>query len=184
MDSHRNLLETGECCISIISDWFIERVFPVISASWGAWDEKLEANMYYRAANYTSTNTPHGTSEWAISGLTAAPSKLVKPTHVAESAFSAECKLYSKQEILSPKTGLRSAMLVLVEVVQWHVRKDMIDESQATVDVKLLRPVWRGGGITYGSAFSGFELPRPERFGAVRERGEIEEFVKAKVEGQ
>lgn len=24
VDTHRNLLETGECCISIISDWFIE----------------------------------------------------------------------------------------------------------------------------------------------------------------
>lgn len=138
----------------------------------------------FRAANYTSTNSPHGTSEWAISGLTAAPSKLVKPTYVAESAFSAECRLYSKQEILSPNSGNRSAMLVLVEVVQWHVRSDAIDDEQTTVDIQALRPIWRAGGITYGNTFRGFDLPRPERFGLVRQREGMEKFIAPKVDGQ
>jgi flavin reductase (DIM6/NTAB) family NADH-FMN oxidoreductase RutF len=144
----------------------------------------VKVNNPPRAANYTSSNTPHGISEWGISGLTASPSTLITPTFVAESAFSAECKLYSQQEILSSKTGMRSAMLVLVEVVQWHVRADAIDERRESVNIEKLRPMWRAGGITYGNAMSGFELPRPERWGLVSQREGVEKFVKEKVEGQ
>jgi hypothetical protein len=75
-------------------------------------------------------------------------------------------------------------MLVLVEVVQWHVRKDIIDDKEATVDIEKLRPVWRAGGITYGVANRGFELPRPEAWRDVRGREGVEEFVRGKVEGQ
>lgn len=75
-------------------------------------------------------------------------------------------------------------MLVLVEVVQWHVRKDAIDDEKTTVDIKALRPVWRAGGITYGSTFRGFELPRPDRFGAVRQREAIEKFIAPKLDNQ
>ncbi|RDW71583.1 flavo protein-like protein oxygenase [Coleophoma cylindrospora] len=161
-DTVENLLETGECCISIISDWFIE------------------------AANYTSTNTPRGVSEFALAGLHASPAMIVKPSYVSEAAFSIECKLYSQQEIFSRRTGQRNAVMVLVEAVQFHVRKEAIDPKLETVKIEMLRPVWRAGGITYGTAFSGFELPRPEAFGAVRLAKKLDErgFVKSKVEGQ
>lgn len=74
--------------------------------------------------------------------------------------------------------GTRTATLVLVEAVVWHVREDLVakDPAKATADMKLLRPVWRGGGITYGTCFQGFELPRPETWRKVKEQ---EEFVKA-----
>jgi hypothetical protein len=169
-------LDTGELCISLISDWFIEYVD--ISR------ELFQKLTEPRAANYTSTNAPPGTSEWALSGLHASPSKIVKPTFVAESAFSIECKLVSKQEITSPKTGQRSAMLIIVEAVQWHARKDMINEEQSIVDLKAFRPVWRAGGITYGTAFQGFELPRPEAFRIAREKEEVKKLVAPKVDGQ
>ncbi|RDW82924.1 flavo protein-like protein oxygenase [Coleophoma crateriformis] len=161
-DTVQNLLETGECCISIVSDWFIE------------------------AANYTSTNTPRGVSEFALAGLHASPALVVKPSYVAEAAFSIECKLYSQQEIFSRRTGQRNAVMVLVEAVQFHVRKEAIDPKLETVKIDMLRPVWRAGGITYGTAFSGFELPRPDAFGGVRLAKKLDErgFVKSKVEGQ
>lgn len=73
-----------------------------------------------RAAIYTSTNAPPGTSEWSLSGLHPLPSILIKPTYVAESAFSVECKLVSKQEIRSPVTGERTAVLCIVEAVQFQ----------------------------------------------------------------
>jgi flavin reductase (DIM6/NTAB) family NADH-FMN oxidoreductase RutF len=145
-DSLNNVLATGEMCISIISDWFLE------------------------AANFTSVNTPPQMSEWPLAGLHPVPSKLVKPPHAAESAFSMECKLHSSIPILSKMDlgddGLpvRTATLVLVEAVMYHVREDVIDKKLETLDIAKLRPVWRGGGITYGSCFGGWETPRPEAF--------------------
>jgi flavin reductase (DIM6/NTAB) family NADH-FMN oxidoreductase RutF len=138
----------------------------------------------HRAANYTSTNCPPTVSEWALSGLHASPSKIVKPTFVSESAFSIEAKLVSSQQFNSPTTGGRSCTLVVVEAVQWHVRADAVDADRAIVDMGVLRPVWRAGGITYGTVEKGFELPRPEAFRLARERDGVEELIASKVEGQ
>jgi len=141
-----------------------------------------------RAANYTSTNAPPGASEWALSGLHALRSNVVRPTYVAESAFSIECKLFSKQQIDSPKTGERSAMLCIVEAVQFHVREEALiggkDGDRCTVDIAKLRPVWRGGGITYGTALGGFEIPRPEACRVDREKESVKGLIRRKIEGQ
>jgi flavin reductase (DIM6/NTAB) family NADH-FMN oxidoreductase RutF len=158
-DSLRNLLETKELCISIVSDWFLE------------------------AANFTSVNAPPRISEWQLSGLTAKKSRVVKPSFVGEAAFSIECKLhsihtiYSKTVVDTDGNAVRSATLALVEAVMFHVREDAIDEKRETVDIKILRPVWRGGGITYGSCFGGWETPRPEPFRRLRESKTIRDLL-------
>jgi flavin reductase (DIM6/NTAB) family NADH-FMN oxidoreductase RutF len=77
-DSLRNVLETKEACISLVSDSFIE------------------------AANATSINTPPHISEWPLSGLHPCVGRLVKPLYALESAFSIELKYHSHQEIISP----------------------------------------------------------------------------------
>lgn len=117
-----------------------------------------------RAANLTSINTPPHISEWDLSKLTPAQGLIVKPPFVRESPFSVECKLHSKQEIISKITGKRTATLVLAEIVQFHVWKDALSSDQATVDPSKLRPIFRAGGITYGTCLRGFELPRPEAY--------------------
>jgi flavin reductase (DIM6/NTAB) family NADH-FMN oxidoreductase RutF len=158
-DSLNNVLATGEMCISIISDWFLE------------------------AANFTSVNTPPHISEWDLAGLHPTPSKLVKPPHAAESAFSMECKVHSSIPILS-KTDVGgdgkpvgTATLVLVEAIMYHVREDVIDEKRETIDIAKLRPVWRGGGITYGSCFGGFETERPEAFRKLLETERVKNIM-------
>lgn len=150
-DSLRNLEEVGECCISITSDWFLE------------------------AANFTSVNTARHISEWPLSGLHQVKSEMVKPPYVAESAFTMECKFHSSMPIFSKTEGddegkgVRTATLVLVEAVLWHVWEDFVDGKGESVDVRKLRPVWRGGGITYGSAHGVWETPRPEAMGKLME---------------
>lgn len=145
-DTLRNILETKECTLNVISDWFIE------------------------AANMSSINTPPHTSEWPLTGLHSCPSLEVRPATVAESACSVECKLHSFQDIVN-REGTRTATLVLVEAVCWHLREDIVakDPLKATADLALLRPIWRGGGITYGTCFQGFELPRPETWRKVKD---------------
>jgi flavin reductase (DIM6/NTAB) family NADH-FMN oxidoreductase RutF len=91
-DTCRNLLETGECTINIIGEWFAE------------------------AANYTAINAPHGVSEWALSGLTPAKSTIVRPSRVAESAFSIEAVLKHQHEWESRAVpGKKTGVLVILE---------------------------------------------------------------------
>lgn len=159
-DSLRNLEETGECCISMISDWFLE------------------------AANFTSVNTARHMSEWPLAGLRPMKSDMVKPPYVAESAFSMECRFHSSVPILSNMEvdgagkPVRTATLVLIEAVLWHVWEDVIDEKLETLDVTKLRPVWRGGGITYGSAHGVWETPRPEAFRKLMETERVKTIMK------
>lgn len=153
-DSLRNVLETKEACISIIGDSFI------------------------KAANATSINTPPHVSEWPLTGLHPQSGKLVKPKYALESAFSIELKYHSHQDIMSPKSGKRTATMVLLQAVLFHVWKDAIGDDKATVDIATLRPVFRAGGITYGVCSSGFELQRPEAYRKVRERQELQDLIR------
>ncbi|CAN6674712.1 hypothetical protein TRVA0_062S00188 [Trichomonascus vanleenenianus] len=138
-DTCVNILETGECTVNMISEWFVE------------------------ASNYTATNAPPGCDEWVFSGLTPLESEKVKPPHVAESVFSIECKLvhhhnwYSKQDP-SKQTG---TMLIL-EGVNFHVREDTLNEERNRIDIAKYKPISRLGGILYGRTTSALELPRPD----------------------
>ena len=137
-DTCRNVLETGECVINIISEWFAE------------------------AANYTSVNAPPGVSEWELSGLTPAPSRLVKPARVKESAFAIEAKLVAHHEWTSPGSGKATGVTCLFQGVNFWVREDVVNEQGSMIDPVKLRPVSRLGGIGYGRTTEGFELPRPD----------------------
>ncbi|KAF4627499.1 hypothetical protein G7Y89_g10660 [Cudoniella acicularis] len=157
--SLRNLQETGELSISIVSDWFLE------------------------AANFTSVNTPPHISEWPLSGLHPVKSLKIRPSHVAESAFSMEYRVHSSTPIFSKtvfkKDGTlkRTATLVLAEAVMFNVQEDVIDEQRETVDIKVLRLVWRGGGTTYGNCFGGWETPRPDAFRVLRENQRVKDIL-------
>jgi len=112
-DSLRNLNETGECVINIISEHFIE------------------------AANATSINAPFGESEWAITGLTPAPSTTVKPDRVKEAVFSVEGKLDRTIEFQSKNKatpGKKTGVLAIVEGTRFWVREDALNEERNLVD--------------------------------------------------
>jgi len=137
-DTCRNVLETGECVINIISEWFAE------------------------AANYTSVNAPAGVSEWELSGLTPAPSRIVRPARVKESAFAIEAKLVAHHEWTSPGSGRATGVTCLFQGVNFWVREDVVNEQGNMIDPAKLKPVSRLGGISYGRTTEGFELPRPD----------------------
>ncbi|SGZ47261.1 CIC11C00000005061 [Sungouiella intermedia] len=138
-DTCRNILETEELTINIISEWFVE------------------------AANFCSTNAPHGVDEWKLSGLTPLESEKVKPQHVAESAFSVEAKLVHSHEWKSKSDPSRATgVLCIVEGVNFHVREDVINEAHNNLDISKLKPVSRLGGITYARTVDGYEKLRPD----------------------
>lgn len=139
-DTLKNVLETKECVINIISEDFLE------------------------AANATSINAPYGASEWDVSGLTPAyDTEKVKCARVKESVFSVEAKLDMVKEYESRKVeGKKSGTIAIFEGVRFWVREDAINEDKNMVDPAVLKPVSRLGGITYARTTEAIELPRPD----------------------
>ena len=152
----RNLSETGECVINMISEHMIE------------------------AANATSINAPYGVSEWALTGLTPADCAEVKCSRVKESVFSIEGKLMETKEFESRQTkGKKTGVMAIIEGVRFWVREDALNEEKNIIDPAVLRPMSRLGGIMYGRLVEGVELPRPDFDEAVKKEGK-EKLVKAK----
>ncbi|PYH96692.1 hypothetical protein BO71DRAFT_396823 [Aspergillus ellipticus CBS 707.79] len=138
-DTLKNLAETEECVINIISEHFVE------------------------AANATAINTPYGVSEWDVSGLTQAPSSVVQAARVKESIMSVEGKLVETKEFESRTTpGKKTGVLAIIEGVRFWVRDDAINEEKSIVDLKVLKPISRLGGISYGRTTDAIEIPRPQ----------------------
>lgn len=159
-DSLRNLIDTKECVINVISEHFVE------------------------AANATSINSPYGVSEWAISGLHPAACSTVKASRVEEAVFSIEGKLISTQEFESKATpGKKSGVMAIIEGTRFWAREDAINEEKNLLDPNILRPIGRLGGISYSRTVDTFEIPRPE-FGQKKKSGDLDGLIKTKVDGQ
>ncbi|CAL1704538.1 unnamed protein product [Somion occarium] len=135
-DTTRNILATKEFTVNIISVPWIDN------------------------ANACSIDAPADVSEWALSGLTKAPSVHVKPPRVKESAFSMECELFQTIDITHPESGVKSTTLILGRVKYIHVRRDTLNE-RGNVDPDKLKPIGRLGDILYASLGGGFRIPRP-----------------------
>lgn len=132
------------------------------------------------AANSTSVDSPHGISEWSMSGLTPAKSDIVQAPRVAESIFSVEAKLVKTHEIASrAKPGTVSSVMAIIEGVRFWVREDAINEDKSQIDPSVLKPIARMGGITYARLGDMFEIPRP-RFDDVKEDHQVKPLIRPK----
>ncbi|THV82464.1 hypothetical protein D6D27_08388 [Aureobasidium pullulans] len=147
-DTLRNLEETGECVLNIVSEDMIE------------------------AVNATSVDAPYGTSEWSLSGLTKSDSTTVKPPRVKESVMSIEGKL---TEVVNYKTSKPSVgphgSLAIIEATRFWVAENAIDEKRSHVDLNVLRPIGQLGGVSYARITDTFELPRTNWATAVEKSG-------------
>ncbi|KAF7553614.1 hypothetical protein G7Z17_g3495 [Cylindrodendrum hubeiense] len=154
-DTLRNIVDTRECVINIISEPFLE------------------------AANATSANAPYGVSEWEISGLTPVDDcETVKCARVGEAVVSIEAKLDNFKEYDSrANPGKKSGTVLILEGTRFWVREDALNEEKNLVDPEVLRPISRLGGITYGRLTDTVELPRVD---FEKDIGGIEGFEKIK----
>jgi len=117
-DTLRNLVDTNECVINMVSEHFVE------------------------AANATSINAPYGISEWALTGLHPAPCTTVKASRVMESVFSIEGKLMETKEFESKVTpGRKTGVLAIIEGTRFWVREDAINEDRNIIDPAILRTI-------------------------------------------
>jgi flavin reductase (DIM6/NTAB) family NADH-FMN oxidoreductase RutF len=132
-DTLRNVEETGEFVINVVSE--------AIAA----------------AANASSAEVPPQVDEFVLSGLTPITSVAVRPPRVAESPAQMECKLL---QIIYTGHALGSGVIVLGEVLRFHLREDLIEDFR--VDPAGLDAVGRMAGNTWVRTRDRFELIRPK----------------------
>jgi flavin reductase (DIM6/NTAB) family NADH-FMN oxidoreductase RutF len=136
-DTLRNIQATGEYVINVVTFAMRERM------------------------NQASAEYPYGVSEWEQAGFEPAASVLVKPSRVAESPLSIECRLH---QIVPHGEGPLSANYVIGEVVYFHVAEELFAED-GRVDPTRIDYIARMGADWYAraNADSMFEMPRPPR---------------------
>lgn len=110
------------------------------------------------AVNATAFIEDRGTDEMAAAGLTAQPSRLVKPPRVAGAPVHFECRYFKTVEL----PGNRPTSFhhfVIGEVVAVHIDDDVIT-ADGLVDVLKMRPIARLGYKDYTTVDSVFQMEK------------------------
>ncbi|KAK0101165.1 hypothetical protein ONS95_012855 [Cadophora gregata] len=159
-DTRRNLLETGECVINLVSENIIH------------------------AANATSLDVPYGVSEWELSGLIPAKGGTVEPERAEEAAFSVEGKLLEMKELdYHGRAGRGEALggLAIIEGTRFWVRQEAMGQD-GEVELERLRPLVQLGGISYGRMAETFELPRGRLDQELEKENGLREILERRIE--
>jgi flavin reductase (DIM6/NTAB) family NADH-FMN oxidoreductase RutF len=127
-DTLHNIRLTGDFVVSVVTRGVVEKA---VQAS-GDWPEEVD--------------------EFALTGLTALPSTLVRAPRVAESPINLECRL--EREV-----DFGPTVFVVGEILRAHVDDDVWIDGR--VDVARLGPVGRLGGDGYTLVRQDLTLPRP-----------------------
>lgn len=115
-DTLQNVEETGEFVVNIATEDTLEKM-----------DE-------------SGTSYPPEVDEFAVTGLTPVPSRLVAPARIGESPIAFECRTH---QVLHFEQG----SLVIGRVVYAHIDDRVLRDGRIAPD--LLRPVARMGGPLY-----------------------------------
>ncbi|MDH6592761.1 flavin reductase (DIM6/NTAB) family NADH-FMN oxidoreductase RutF [Variovorax sp. TBS-050B] len=119
-DSLRNIRETGEF-------------------GWNLATRALAEPM-----NQSCATVPPEVDEFALAGLTPAPSRCIAAPRVAESPVSFECRLTQIVQLQAADGRAVETWLVLGEVVGVHIARTLLREG--IYDTAAARPILRGGG--------------------------------------
>ena len=137
-DTLLNIKETEEFTVSIVNSSIVEQ----ISLSSCEFDKNID--------------------EFVKTGLTKYKSENIGAYGVQESNFIMECKLH---DIISLGENPGSGNLILGEVLQFHINKSILTDTNQ-VDPYKLDPIARNGGSWYTEAKKGlFELKKPNNIG-------------------
>lgn len=141
-DSLKNMEETGEFVVNMMSEWYAE------------------------SSNFTCGGYGPNIDEMEVAGLTPLPSLVVKPARVAESAVQMECVLKHSYEVHNDQ-GVHTTTVVIGEAKIVHVNEGVCEkvEGEYRVSLEKLQPVSTLGGTYFGRTDSIFEMPRPEEAG-------------------
>ena len=126
-----------------------------------AWN--LATMALRQAMNATSAHVAEGVDEFALGGLTAAPSRLIKPPRVAESPVSFECGLSEIVQLKGADGRKADAWFTIGEVVAIHIdRRYIKDGVYQTAEPRPILRAGRLGDYIEVRPDAMFEMPRPD----------------------
>lgn len=138
-DSVRNAEDTGEFCWNLVTRSLSE------------------------AMNETCAAVGPDVDEFALSGLTPKPSRVISVPHVAESPASFECRVTQILQLAGVDGEKVETWVVFGEVVGVHIAQHLLTDG--VFDTAAAEPVMRGGGpadyFTVG-AKNKFQMHRPK----------------------
>jgi flavin reductase (DIM6/NTAB) family NADH-FMN oxidoreductase RutF len=109
--------------------------------------------------NQTSAPYPRGTNELEAAGLTAAPSRLVRPPRVAEAPCALECKWLQTTELKDVDGRPMDGWVVFGQVVGVYIDERYI--RNGLLDTAAMKPIARGGYHDYSVLTESFTMRRP-----------------------
>jgi flavin reductase (DIM6/NTAB) family NADH-FMN oxidoreductase RutF len=111
------------------------------------------------AVNRSAAEVPPEVDEFALAGVTKAPSFKIKPCRVAESPVQFECVYHETLRL--PGRGLFGTVdIVIGRVVLVHI-KDEVITPEGRLDIPRIRPLARLGYYDYSAVESVFEMVIP-----------------------
>jgi flavin reductase (DIM6/NTAB) family NADH-FMN oxidoreductase RutF len=108
----------------------------------------------------TSGRFPRGVNEMDQSGLTAAPSRLVRPPRVAASPCALECKLLQIIDLKDLQGRSSNRYVVFGQVIGVHIDERFIRNGR--LDTAAMRPIARCGYADYSVVDEVFAMTRPK----------------------
>ncbi|MDB5323488.1 MAG: flavin reductase-like, FMN-binding protein [Phycisphaerales bacterium] len=112
------------------------------------------------AMNQSSAPYPHGVDEMAMAGLTAAPSRLVRPPRVADAPAALECKLLMVVPLKDLEGRATPNTLILGQVVGVHIDRAFLTDG--FFDMVAAGTIARCGYAgDYAEVVGLFEMRRP-----------------------
>ncbi|MCI0630697.1 MAG: flavin reductase family protein [Phycisphaerales bacterium] len=129
---------------------------PLSEGGTGEFVVNVSIDRYARQVAAASEPLEYGESEFELTGLTTAPSRVVKPPRVAESPVAFECE--TVQVVRTNPGAPAGGNIVIGRVVHVFVRDDLINERYH-IDAAKLDAVGRMGGIGYCRTRDRFEMP-------------------------
>ena len=110
--------------------------------------------------NATAATVAREVDEFMLAGLTAAPSRLVKPPRVAESPCALECRLVKIVNLGDDDPTLADRQIVIGKVVGIHIDERFIKDG--ILDTAAMKPIARCGYRNYAVVVEQFEMIRPK----------------------
>ncbi|HUS95906.1 MAG TPA: flavin reductase family protein [Hyphomicrobiaceae bacterium] len=99
--------------------------------------------------NMSSASVPYGVDEFPISGLTATPSKMVKPPRVKESPAALECRHWKTIQLPAGEPGGKPGNVIVIgQVVGIYIDDSALKDG--FVDTAAIQPLSRLGYMDYG----------------------------------
>lgn len=111
--------------------------------------------------NATSAPLPRGVNEMERAGLTAAPSRIVKPPRVAESPCALECKLIQVVKLNTYDGKPLDTYVVFGQVVGVHIDERYVVDGR--LDMTAMKTIARCGYDQYTVIENLFSMSRPTR---------------------